>query len=467
VRRIACLLLSCALLGLAPTALAQPSPVAPAAASPATPASSAVAPAPAKGAPLADPLFPPEMLADLKLADPAWAQLAPAEQVRAIRNRLEQLGRNDPAVPALQWTIAWLYDRRIPENALEAASEYHRMQSHLMAAEPYRFAGQALLRGADIYLAQHKQRPEGGYAKRARQSLNGVAMAEQRSRGNVPLWEPKGATWVPSADPYGYVLARIDGMCRDQTMYRVIHFLVRLTGGIPGWSQVLALLTLALLLNVATYPLSRKSYRSMREMQRVQPLLQEAQRRHKDNPQRQQQEIMAIYKEHGVNPFAGCLPMFIQMPVFIFVYQGIQAYTLHFHKVHFLWMRSLAEPDTVLLVLYGLSMYVSQKLMMSGQPTPTDPAQAQTQRTMSWMMPLMFTYMMYMWRLPSAFYFYWMAFNVFSTTGQMLSKRSLAAAEADLPLRMPAGPDPAAELRPKDAPRPVGKLAGKAKRKRG
>lgn len=401
--------------------------------------------APAAGAPVV-------YAGDLLLGDPAFRELNPEDQRDALRRRLKELPkprsaaeRRDVTVQTakLHLTIAYLYDTKLPDGKLSAATEYARLNTALGV---YPYAGQALLRAAELYLEKARETAtkddplgDGVYVKKARRDLDQLSMGILRhlrpKPGNQPvqLWQRQGGEWVEAKDPYGAALKYVDDIANQGTVYRIIDLLVKMTGNIPGWSGALALIFLAIALKLGMYPLSRKSYESMGAMQKLQPVIEELRRKYKDNPQKLNEEMMRVYKEHGANPFAGCLPLLIQIPVFIFVYQGIRSYTYHFHDVKLLWIESLALPDLPLLLVYGVSMFVSQKITMSRQPTAGDPNQAQMQRTMSWLMPIMFTYMMYMWGLPSAFYLYWLAFNVLSTTEQVVTHRRKEAADEAQP----------------------------------
>jgi YidC/Oxa1 family membrane protein insertase len=156
----------------------------------------------------------------------------------------------------------------------------------------------------------------------------------------------------------------------------------------------------------------------MAKMQVVQPHLKKIQEKYRDNPQKLQAEIMRVYREHGVNPMAGCLPMFIQLPVLFSAYGGIRAYAYQFNQAPPVLGINLGQPNLILLLLYAVSMYVSQKLAMMRNPQgPMDPQQEQMQKMMLFM-PLMFTVMMWTYGWPSAFYLYWLAFNVVSTAEQ-------------------------------------------------
>ena len=426
--------------------------------------------APAKAASAAVTIFPPVMAEDLLLDDPAWAQLRPDEQIDAIRRRLDAEGKSKDIslLARLQLTIAYIYDQKKSE-PLVAAAEYARLQRYAMDPRTrYEFAGQALLRASELFYAEGKPRGNKDAVKQAHRALDGIVMSEQRSEGTLKLFDKQGGVWAEVKDPYLFALKKIDDISRDQIVYKVIDALVHLTGNKPGLSHVLALLLLALGLNAVTFPLSRMSYRSMREMQRIQPLLKEIQARYKDDAQRQQAEMMRIYREHGVNPLAGCLPLFIQMPVFIFVYQGIRAYTYHFHGASFLWIHSLAQTDLPLLLCYGASMFVTQKLMMASQP-PADAQSAQMQRTMSWMMPVMFTFMMYSWKLPSAFYFYWLAFNILSTTATFINKATMPVLDTPVNALSSSPAESAADGGSKSSSlkmnRPAGRASSKGKKR--
>ncbi|MCC7495531.1 MAG: membrane protein insertase YidC [Fimbriimonadaceae bacterium] len=386
----------------------------------------------------------PVFVGDLVLRDSAWKDLQPADQVAAIRTRLKNAAKDDPGLPQYHLTIAYLYETAL-KDLTQAASEYSALGRWVQPDKAkggkvaaYLYAAQAKLRAAELYQQLYEQGQDPQYKKKARKELDLLATDLQRyGAGAVMLWRRQGEQWVAVSqdlrakdNTYGYVLQRIDALTRDSTMYKILHSLVRLCGGQNGFSMTLALVLLAIGLKLAMFPLSRKSYRSMAEMQRLQPVVQELQKKHKDNPQKLNQEMMAIYAEHGVNPLGGCLPMVLQIPVFIFVYQGIRAYTLHYHQQPFLWVPSLAGPDLPLLLLYGISMFVTQWLTMKRQPKPADPSQAQMQQMMGWMMPIMFTYMMYLWNLPSAFYLYWLTFNILGAVEQWYIHKTKPAAPA-------------------------------------
>lgn len=168
----------------------------------------------------------------------------------------------------------------------------------------------------------------------------------------------------------------------------------------------LAIILLTFLIRAIFWPLNHKSMVSTRQMQAIQPLITAAREKYKDNPQRQQQEMMALYKEHKINPMGGCLPMLIQIPVFFALFVVLRgAIELRFSS--FLWIRDLSTPENllrdvlpfpinILPIFMGVTMWLQQRM------TPT--ADPQQQRMMM-LMPILFTFMFY--SFPSGLSLYW------------------------------------------------------------
>lgn len=239
---------------------------------------------------------------------------------------------------------------------------------------------------------------------------------------------------------------QLDALNSKQFNYRLVDSFVALTGRNPAFSYWFALGLIAIIVKGITMPLTLKMYKSQREMQKLQPVLKEVQKKYKDEPQVLQQKTMEVYKEHGVSPFASCLPMVIQLPFMIWVYNTIRLYEYHFANGKFLWVGSsfshahptilgtdLAKFDIPLLVLYAASNYFTMRLT----PSP-DPTQAQQQKSMAVMTTgiMFFMFMQYKWS--AAFIFYWLILNIVSTAQQYFfvykpNMERLAAEEAILP----------------------------------
>jgi YidC/Oxa1 family membrane protein insertase len=239
-----------------------------------------------------------------------------------------------------------------------------------------------------------------------------------------------------------------------------------------GWSLII----LAALIKGTLWPLSTKQYESMIKnqsvMKELQPKLNALKAKHKDDPQALNTETMALYKEVGFNPASGCLPALLPMPILFSVWYAINAQKEIFASTNWGWVgsafshqypaffaTSLAQPDHLLLLLYAASMYVSIRISSPA----LDPQQAQTQRIMSIVSPLMIAWLGLQYKWPSAFLLYWLAFNVFQMGQQFYLVRrfspQLAAAAAGK-----AAPA-AAESAKKPAPKPVtpaGERAGAA-----
>ncbi len=191
-----------------------------------------------------------------------------------------------------------------------------------------------------------------------------------------------------------------------------------------GWSLII----LALLVKLVFWPLNTMQFKSMLKTQQLQPKMAALKKRFAGDKERLNQETMALYKESGVNPAAGCLPMLVQMPILISMYWlGINDKQL-FSNQGWLWIgsplaamvpnkiiaASLAVPDYILLAFYIVSMYFSVRLT-----TPAiDPAQAQQQKIMAFLSPVMFGYFALKYYFPSALVLYWLFFNVFTMAQQ-------------------------------------------------
>ena len=158
------------------------------------------------------------------------------------------------------------------------------------------------------------------------------------------------------------------------------------------------------------YPLSAASYRSMAKMREVAPEMRRLQERHADDRQKLGQEMMAMYKKEKVNPLGGCLPMLVQMPVFLSLYWVLYESVELRLAPFFGWIKDLAvmDPWFVLPLLMGITMFLQQSL----NPPMPDPMQARMMK----MMPIIFT-VMFMF-FPAGLVLYWLTNNVLSMAQQ-------------------------------------------------
>ena len=173
-----------------------------------------------------------------------------------------------------------------------------------------------------------------------------------------------------------------------------------------GWSIVI----LTFLIKLLFYPLSAASYKSMARMKEVQPRVMAMREANKGNPQKMNQEMMALYKKEKINPLGGCLPMLIQIPVFISLYWVLLSSVEIRNAPWILWIHDLAVPDPyyILPVIMAVSMWVQTKL----NPTPPDPIQAKVMLYM----PIIFSIMFFF--FPAGLVLYWVVNNILSIAQQ-------------------------------------------------
>ncbi|MBN1794219.1 MAG: membrane protein insertase YidC [Candidatus Omnitrophica bacterium] len=217
----------------------------------------------------------------------------------------------------------------------------------------------------------------------------------------------------------------------------LIMALVRFFVGIfHNWG--VALILLAAIINIILYPLTTKKYlESARKMQALQPKMNELKEKYKDDPQKMNQAMIALYKEHKINPLGGCLPMLLQMPIFIALYRTLLR-SIELKGASFLWIKDLAEPDrlfplpfgtrfgyfNLLPVMMALAMFLQQKLSQGASGRQMDP----NQRQLMIMMPLLFGFLFY--NFPSGLVLYWLTSTLTMIVFSYIQNRRQQAHEA-------------------------------------
>ncbi len=179
----------------------------------------------------------------------------------------------------------------------------------------------------------------------------------------------------------------------------------------------MAIILLTILVKGAFFHLAATSYRSMAKMRKLQPKMLELRERHGDDRQKLSQETMDLYRKEKVNPLGGCLPILIQMPVFLALYWVLLESVELRHAPFMLWIRDLSamDPYFVLPLLMGASMYFQQKL----NPAPPDPIQAKVFQ----FMPIIFT--VFFLFFPAGLVLYWLVNNVLSMAQQWVITRQI------------------------------------------
>lgn len=202
----------------------------------------------------------------------------------------------------------------------------------------------------------------------------------------------------------------------------MIHYLYQVLG-----NYGLAIITLTLIIKSLLLPLSKASFASMKRMQDVQPEINALRERIKD-PTQLNQEIFALYKRKGVNPMGGCLPMLIQIPVFLGLYQALLNSIELRHAPFALWIQDLSSPER--LMIFGIPVPVMVLLMAASMmvqswttPQPADPAQ----RKAMMIMPFAFAIMFIIFPMPAGLVLYWLVNNLISITQQVFLRREGSA----------------------------------------
>jgi YidC/Oxa1 family membrane protein insertase len=208
---------------------------------------------------------------------------------------------------------------------------------------------------------------------------------------------------------------------RPISEYVMLPLMSALNYVIPNWGLVIIVFTI--IIKIVLHPLTKSSMKSMKKMQALQPMMEEIRQKYKDDPQKMNTAIMNLYREYGVNPAGGCLPILLQLPILIALYNVFRG-AIELRQAEFVWwIRDLSIPDVIftlpftiplfgitdvsgLALLMGITMYIQQKM------TIKDPRQ----KMMVWLMPILFTLLFN--SFPSGLNLYYFVFNVLSIVQQ-------------------------------------------------
>ena len=180
----------------------------------------------------------------------------------------------------------------------------------------------------------------------------------------------------------------------------LLKFFLFLHRFIPNYGLVIIVLTL--IIKLLMHPLTHKSYESMKKMQVLAPKIEEIKKKYSDDPKKLNEEMMKLYKETGVNPMGGCLPMLLQIPVFFGLYE-IFLNAVELKGASFLWIKDLSTPDPtyMLPIFMGLSMILQQKMTPTANPE---------QQKIFYIMAIVFTFMFA--NFPAGLVLYWLTNNL-------------------------------------------------------
>ncbi|ASN03794.1 YidC family membrane integrase SpoIIIJ [Virgibacillus necropolis] len=197
----------------------------------------------------------------------------------------------------------------------------------------------------------------------------------------------------------------------DEYFVYPMSWLIEYFATLFNGSYGLGIVIVTIIVRLVLLPLNVKQLKSSRAMQEVQPELKEIQKKYSskdaNTQQKLQKETMALFQKHGVNPLAGCLPIFVQMPVLIAIYHAIMR-NAEIQEHSFLWFE-LGEPDPyfILPIVAGLATFFQQKLMMAGSPAGQNPQMM----VMMYVMPIMIAVFAIF--FPAALALYWVVGNIF------------------------------------------------------
>lgn len=211
----------------------------------------------------------------------------------------------------------------------------------------------------------------------------------------------------------------------------LLHVLNFLFGLAKNWG--LAIVILSILIYIVLFPLTLKQMRSMKHMQALQPAIEELRKTYKDNPQKLNKEIMELYRFHKANPFSGCLPLLLQIPIFFSLYQVLMR-SVVLKGAHFLWIKDLSGPDrlfilpmslpvlgneiNILPILMTIGMFFQQKSSIGAARSGS----SEQQRLMSIIFPLMFGVIFY--HMPAGLVLYWFTNSLFTLIYQFRINRA-------------------------------------------
>lgn len=217
-----------------------------------------------------------------------------------------------------------------------------------------------------------------------------------------------------------------------------------------GFSYAVCIIVITVIIKLLFWPLTLASTRSMKRMAALQPQMKALQEKYKDDPRKMQQKMSEFWKEHKVNPAAGCLPMLIQLPIFIGFYQMLQS-AIELRGARFLWAYDLSQADTVWIIpgldfpLNPLPLIYGVTLIWQARITPMSPGMDPAQQQMMKYMPVVFLFILY--NMPAGLTLYWTVQNLLTIAQMKVTKSNepVVAAKSGVPAR----PEPSRPARKK------------------
>lgn len=227
--------------------------------------------------------------------------------------------------------------------------------------------------------------------------------------------------------------------------------------GVPyAWGFSIIILTM--LIRIVLIPLTVKQYTSMRAMQKLQPEIKKLQAKYKDDRQKMNEELMKFYRENKVNPFGSCLPLLLQMPVFLALFYMLKSEPFTPDPAFF-WIADISQTDPlrILVLLFVATQFISSKMMSASVD--------KNQQIMLLALPLVFGVMFLFWPFPAGVLIYWVTTNIWSVGQQLVVMKIINAREADEPAPELVDNKTKAKSKAKPASKTGGKHDGKSGKK--
>ncbi len=217
-------------------------------------------------------------------------------------------------------------------------------------------------------------------------------------------------------------------------------FLLSILGAINSvvhnWG--VSIIAVTILINIILFPLTKKSFHSMQKMQEIQPHMEKLRKLHKDNSQKLNKEMAELYRQYNVNPFGGCLPMLLQLPIFVAFYQALMR-AIELKGAHFLWVKDLSAPDALfafpqplpflgshfnlLPIITVIVMFFQQRISTAHTGKHASSEMAKQQKFMAMFFPIFFGFILY--SFPSGLVLYWLTNSSLMMAEQMLIRRRM------------------------------------------
>jgi YidC/Oxa1 family membrane protein insertase len=230
---------------------------------------------------------------------------------------------------------------------------------------------------------------------------------------------------------YGY---RFDTVMSGRILRPLVIFLEWMIRGFYGFtsSYGLSIILMTIVIKIILYPLTRKSFQSMRRMSALQPKINEIREKYKNNPQQMNRETQALYRKEKVNPMGGCLPMILQLPIFYALYTVLSS-MIELRNESFLWIKDLSMPDTVATLKFFVPMLgdnvarvtpinilpfvMTATTLLQSKLTSGDQSNQQA-KMMTYLFPIVFFFIF--WNMPSGLVLYWTIQNILTIGQQYL-----------------------------------------------